>query len=78
MKISFFEFFTRKSIYIFLKATFILIIQSGLSIGVQIIVLIKEKNFVIFFRKGPLFGQNLPTFFFFKYIIISIPIDSPD
>ena len=29
-KISFLNFFTRKSIYIFLKATFILIIQSGL------------------------------------------------
>jgi hypothetical protein len=50
----FFEFITKKSIYIILKATFILIIKSGLSIGVQYIVLLKEKNFVIFFRKGPL------------------------
>ena len=45
----FFVFFTKKSINIILKATFILIIES---IGVQIIVLLKEKNFVIFFRKG--------------------------
>jgi hypothetical protein len=50
----FFVFFTKKSIYIILKATFIIVIESGLSIGVQIIVLLKEKNFVIFFRKGPL------------------------